>query len=62
MGKFAYATQYVIPPLFVVALVLAFNLSGNCPCAYGYSILDPSKLNETQIPENMIEDTFWSYN
>ncbi len=62
VGKFAYATKFVIPPLFVVALVLAFNLSGNCPFAYGYSILDTPKLNETQIAQNMIEDTFGADN
>ena len=62
VGKFAYATRYVIPPLFIVVLVLAFNLSGSCPYAYGYSILDTPKLNETQIAENMIEDTFGAEN
>lgn len=62
VGKFAYATRFVVPPLFLAALVLAFNLSGDCPYAYGYSILDTPKLNETQIAENMIEDTFGAEN
>ena len=62
VGKFAYATRYVIPPLFAAVLVLAFSLSGDCPYAYGYSILDTPKLNETQIAENMIKDTFGSGN
>ena len=62
VGKFAYATRYVIPPLFAAVLVLAFSLSGDCPYAYGYSILDTPKLNETQIAENMIKDTFGSDN
>ncbi|MGN0203535.1 MAG: RND family transporter [Coprococcus sp.] len=58
VGKFAYATRYVVPPVFIIVLIIAFNLSGNCPYAYGYSILDTPKLNTTQIAENMIEDTF----
>ncbi|MGM9650408.1 MAG: MMPL family transporter, partial [Faecousia sp.] len=53
VGKFAYATRFIVPPLFLAVLVLAFNLSGNCPYAYGYSILDTPKLNETQIAENL---------
>lgn len=51
-----------MPPLFLAVLVLAFNLSGNCPYAYGYSILDTPKLNDTQIVENLIEDTFGTEN
>ncbi|MGN0314246.1 MAG: MMPL family transporter [Fusicatenibacter sp.] len=62
VGKFAYATRYVIPPLFLIILVVTFRLSGNCPYAYGYSILDTPKLNETQIAENRIEDTFGAEN
>ncbi|MGN1024890.1 MAG: MMPL family transporter, partial [Faecousia sp.] len=62
VGKFAYATRYMIPPLFIAVLVLTFNLSGSCPYAYGYSILETPKLNETQIAENRIEDTFGAEN
>ncbi|MGN1307868.1 MAG: RND family transporter [Faecousia sp.] len=62
VGKFAYATKYIVPPLFLAALVLAFHLSGDCPYAYGYSILETPKLNDTQIAENRIEDTFGAEN
>ncbi len=62
VGKFAYATRFIVPPLFLAVLVLAFNLSGDCPYAYGYSILDTPKLNTTQIAENRIEDTFGAEN
>ncbi|MGN1405723.1 MAG: RND family transporter [Erysipelotrichaceae bacterium] len=62
VGKFAYKTRFIIPPLFVLVLIVAFNLSNNCPYAYGYSILETPKLNETQIAENLIEDTFGAEN
>ncbi|MGM9618880.1 MAG: RND family transporter [Oscillospiraceae bacterium] len=62
VGKFAYATRYVIPPLFIAALVLAFQLSGDCPYAYGYGNLETPKLNEAQVAENMTEDTFGAEN
>ncbi len=39
-----------------------FFVSGKCPYAYGYSTLTTPKLNETQIAENLIGDTFTSTN
>ncbi|MGN0405979.1 MAG: RND family transporter [Bariatricus sp.] len=62
VGKFAYATRFVIPPVFLGVLILTFILSNHCPYAYGYSILNTPKLNTTQIAENMIEDTFGAEN
>ncbi|MGM9615091.1 MAG: RND family transporter [Oscillospiraceae bacterium] len=62
VGKFAYATRKFVPPVFVLVLVLAFHQSANCPYAYGYSMLETPKLNDTQIAENAIEDTFGSDN
>ena len=62
VGKFAYATRYIVPPAFIVVLILAFRLSSDCPYAYGYGILATPKLNDTQIAENLIEDTFGAEN
>ncbi|MGN0968689.1 MAG: RND family transporter [Oscillospiraceae bacterium] len=62
VGKFAHATRFIIPPLFVVLVVFAFHFSSDCPYAYGYSNLETPKLNNTQIAENMITDSFGSDN
>lgn len=62
MGKFAYKTRFVMPLIFVAAIVLAFPLSQKCPYAYGESSLETPVLNETQIAQNMIDDTFTSTN
>ncbi|MGN1315852.1 MAG: RND family transporter [Acutalibacteraceae bacterium] len=62
VGKFAYATKYIIPPVFIVVLVLAANFSSECPYAYGYGNLETPKLNETQIAEQMIKDNFTETN
>ncbi|MGN0628074.1 MAG: RND family transporter [Oscillospiraceae bacterium] len=62
VGKFAYATRYIIPPIFAVILVISFNLSGSCPYAYGYGELETPKLNDTQVAENMITDNFGATN
>lgn len=58
VGKFAYVTRYIVPPLFVVVIIGAFCLSFRCPYAYGDgSIVTPIQ-NENQIAESMISDTF----
>lgn len=62
VGKFAYKTRFVMPLIFVAAIVLAFPLSQKCPYAYGESSLETPVLNETQIAQNMIDDTFTSTN
>lgn len=61
-GKFAWASRKVVPFIFLAAIVAGFFVSGRCPYAYGYSALTTPKLNETQIAENLIGDTFTSTN
>ncbi len=61
-GKYAWATRKVVPFVFLAVIAAAFYFSGKCPYAYGYSTLTTPKLNETQIAENLIDDTFTSSN
>ena len=60
VGRFAYATRAVIPPIFVLAVVFAISLSNNCPYVYGYDTLVTPRLNEMQIADKMIAETFSS--
>ena len=62
VGKLDYATRHVVPIIFVVLAVIGYQLSSDCPYAYGYGPLTTPKLNDTQIAEQMIEDTFTSSN
>ncbi len=62
VGKIDYATRYVMPVIFLVIAVLGYHFSSLCPYAYGYSSLTTPKLNETQIAENLINDTYGSPN
>lgn len=62
VGKFAYATRFIIPPIFAVVLVFGFWYSSQCPYAYGETGIETPKLNETQIAANMIEDHFSTSN
>ena len=58
VGRFAYATRVIIPPIFALVLVGAVSLSNRCPYVYGYDTLVTPKLNEMQIAEKMIAETF----
>ena len=58
VGRFAYATRFLIPPIFALVLAAAISLSNHCPYVYGYDTLVTPKLNEIQIAEKMIAETF----
>ena len=62
VGKFAYKTRFIIPPIFFVVLVVAMVISGDCPYAYGYGNLKTPKLNYVQEAENILKKKFKSNN
>ena len=62
IGKFAYKTRKVVPPIFLVIIVAAIFISSACPFAYGYNNLESNKLNEQSLAKKMITDSFGSAN
>ena len=60
IGKYAYATRKLVPLPALAVIIVCSVLSGNCPYAYGYDAITTPKLNDVQIAENMIKDTFTS--
>lgn len=62
VGKLDFATYKVVPPLFLIAICVAFFFSNNLPYAYGYGGLETPKLNATQIADNKVSDTFGTTN
>lgn len=62
VGKFAYKTRFFIPPFFVVCIIAGCILANKCPYVYGYSLLTTPVLNETQIADNMIKESFGDSN
>lgn len=62
VGKFAYATRYIIPPIFVLAIIAGFKLSSNCPYVFGYSTITPPLENSVQKAEKLEESNFGSKN
>ncbi|MCR5735574.1 MAG: MMPL family transporter [Lachnospiraceae bacterium] len=58
VGKFAYATRFFVPPVFVAAIVMAYIISNKCPYVYGYSTIEPPLENTVQKATKMIQDNF----
>ena len=62
VGKFAYATRRIVPFVFLVLVAAGFHFSNRCPYVYGYSSITTPKLNESQIADKMVSETFTSSN
>ena len=62
LGKFDYATRFIIPLIFIGVLICGFLFSHRTSYAYTEDSIIPIKLNETQIAENKICDVFGKEN
>ena len=62
VGRFAYATKKIIPPIFLVVIIVAMLFANNCPYVYGFSYLETTKHSEQQIADDLMDDTFGSTN
>lgn len=62
VGKFASATKYFFPPIFVVIIIMAFFSSSNCLYLYDTNSVESAKKNEAKIATEKIESTFGSDN
>ncbi len=62
VGKFAYASRYIVAPLFLVAIIAGYMISKNCPYVFGYSTVTPPIQNSVQKAEEMQETNYGSSN
>ena len=62
VGRFAWKTRRIVPPVFIIIAAAAFWFSGMCPFSYNYSDDLPLRLNDTQKAHQDIIDTFGSEN
>ena len=62
LGKAAYATRYVIPPIFSCVIVGAFIFSGRANYVYSQYSVSSIRHNDTQIADMLIEEQFGSTN
>lgn len=58
VGKFAFATRFFVPPVFVAVIVIACILSNKCPYVYGFSQLTPPIQSERDKIAEMMDNTF----
>lgn len=62
VGKFAYASRFIVAPLFVLTIVAGFFISSKCPYVYGYTKITPPLINAVQAAENLQSENFGDSN
>ena len=62
VGKFAYKTRFVMPVIFVALIVVAYLISSKCPYVYGYSKIDTPIQSDSQLVDEMIDESFGTSN
>lgn len=62
VGKFAYKTRYIVPPLFLIVLAGAYIIQSHCPYVYGYTQLETPVQSDAMLVDEMIEESFGSEN
>ena len=62
LGRFAYATRFVVPVLFAVLIVGAYFCSHHANYVYDYYSVRSIRQNEMQIARQQIIDTFGTNN
>ncbi len=62
IGRFSIKTRYVIPPVFVVILVVSFVLSSKCPFVFSLDDIRAHRMSDTQLAKDRIKDNFGTKN
>lgn len=62
IGRFAVKTRKIIPPIFLVVIVVAFFLSNACPFCYSYTDLVTSNMSEKQEAYQKVKGVFGTSN
>ncbi len=61
-GKLVVKLRFILPPVFVLALVAGAILSNRCPYAYTQNGLPTFTKNESQIAQEKVDETFGAQN
>ena len=62
LGRFAVNSRRIIPPLFIVVVIVSFFVSGNCPFTFSINDLKTAKMTERQVAYFEIKETFGNSN
>lgn len=57
-GRFAWKTRKIVPPIFIVVLIVCGYCALHCPFSYNYSDAMPLNLNDRQLARAEVNDTF----
>ncbi len=58
VGKFAYRTRHIMPPLFLLVIIGSYLISSKCPYVYGYTMIETPVQSDAMIVDEMIEESF----
>lgn len=62
VGKFAYATKKIMPPIFLVIIIGAYLVSSKCPYVYGYTQIETPVKSDAMIVDELITESFGETN
>lgn len=62
VGKFCVHTRYVVPPLLVAAVIIAFVLSGKTEYVYDVNSLSSKAMSENRFSVTMVNQEFGTVN
>ncbi len=62
VGRFAYATKHIMPPLFLALIIVAYIASSRCPYVYGYTMLETPVKSDAMVVDEMITESFGDSN
>lgn len=62
VGKIAAKTKYVIPPIFLVVVVIAFFGSSNCKYVFDINSVESAKKSVSKVASEKIEEVFGASN
>ncbi len=62
VGKFAYKTRYIMPPLFLVLIIGAYFASSKCPYVYGEDMAETNVQSDVALTNELIEESFGKSN
>jgi len=62
VGKFAYNTRFIMPPLFLALIVVAYFTSSRCPYVYGEDMAETNVQSSVALTNELIEESFGKSN
>lgn len=62
IGHIVVKLQYIVPPIFVILLIVGYKFSSMCPYAYGYTQITSFQKSEQTIATDKIEEIFGGQN